>query len=153
MELLFDNKTNFDFSSDYMELITNVINETLKSENFNYNVEISFSLVNENEIKEINSKFRKIDKITDVLSFPLLEFPYEIKDLEHIIPLGDIIICIQRAEEQSKEYGHSLYREIGFLTAHSMLHLLGYDHIMPEEEKIMFSKQEKILNNLGITRE
>ena len=68
------------------------------------------------------------------------------------IYLGDIIISIERAKEQAKEYGHSIDREIGFLTAHSMFHLLGYDHMVPEEEKEMFAKQEEILNNLGLRR-
>lgn len=153
MKLIFENETDFDFSQEYMKIITDVIKEALRTENFTDNVEISFTLVNSERIKDINRRFRNIDRVTDVLSFPLLDFPCEIKDKTHITALGDIMICFERANEQAQEYGHSLKREIGFLTAHSMLHLLGYDHMEPDEERIMFEKQENILSNLGITRE
>lgn len=117
------------------------------------NTEVSVTIVDNEEIRKINNKFRNIDRATDVLSFPLIDFDNEsLPDDGSKIYLGDIIISIERAKEQAKEYGHSIDREIGFLTAHSMLHLLGYDHMVPEEEKEMFAKQEEILNNLGLRR-
>lgn len=152
MNILFDNRTDFDFNKNYMDLTDKVINESLKYEGFPNNCEISFSLVNNNEISEINKKYRGIDKPTDVLSFPLIDFENEQIPKTNTIVLGDIIISIDKLMEQAKLYNHSFERELAFLTAHSMLHLMGYDHMSEPEEKIMFSKQEEILNNLGITR-
>lgn len=153
MDILFDNSTDFDFNQKYMDLINNVIIESLRYEGFSNNCEISFSLVTNDEIHEINKKFRGIDRPTDVLSFPLIDFENEeIPSDENIIALGDIIISIDKLKEQAEAYNHSFERELAFLTAHSMLHLMGYDHMTEGEEKIMFSKQEDILNNLGIKR-
>lgn len=150
MDVLFENNTDKDVNTD---LIEKVIAESLRYENVNNNAEISVTIVDNEEIREINNKFRNIDRATDVLSFPLIDYEIEkLPDDGSKIYLGDIIISIERAEEQALEYGHSLDREIGFLTAHSMLHLLGYDHMVPEEEKVMFAKQEEILNNLGLKR-
>lgn len=154
MEFLFENSTNFKIDDETLDIIKKVIEETLDYENFTKNVEISFSIVTNNEIKEINNKFRKINKETDVLSFPLLtDFNID-TNTPPITPLslGDIIISIEKAKSQAKEYGHTLVRELAFLTVHSMLHLLGYDHMTKEEEKIMFKKQDEILNKLNIKR-
>lgn len=131
-------------------------------------VEVSLTFVNNEEIREINKKYRNIDEVTDVLSFPLLEFEdskndsdeeFSLEGLEEYINpesgnimMGDIIISIEKAKQQSEEYGHSLEREIGFLVAHSMFHLMGYDHINKEEEKEMFEKQEKVLKLVGLNR-
>mgnify|MGYP004504643039 CR=1 FL=1 len=113
------------------------------------------------EIQRINKEFRNKDAVTDVLSFPMLEFDEDGNaedcdfdfDGEEAV-LGDIVISAERAAEQAKSYGHSFKREIAFLTVHSMLHLLGYDHVTSEEdEKVMFTKQDEILKQLGITRE
>lgn len=110
------------------------------------------------EIRKINKKYRKIDKATDVLSFPMFEkdeldekiksgdFPYE--DV-----LGDVIISIEKVREQAKEYGHSFERELSYMLVHGFYHLMGYDHIEEEDKKIMRPKEEKILNELKITRE
>jgi len=110
------------------------------------------------EIRKINKKYRKIDKATDVLSFPMFEkdeldekikngdFPYE--DV-----LGDVIISIEKVREQAKEYGHSFERELSYMLVHGFYHLMGYDHIKEEDKKIMRPKEEKILNELKITRE
>ena len=150
MQVLFDNSTDIPIDE---ELIKKVINETLHYENITDNVEISFSIVDNREINEINKKHRNIDSATDVLSFPLIDFNIENLPADgSTVYLGDIIISIERAYEQAKEYGHSIERELGFLTAHSMLHLLGYDHMIPAEEKVMFKKQEDILNNIGLKR-
>ena len=150
MDVLFENNTKEEVN---YKLIENVISEALKYEGVSDNTEISVTIVDNEEIRKINNKFRNIDRATDVLSFPLIDFDNE--DLPNDgskIYLGDIIISLERAKEQANEYGHSLDREVGFLTAHSMLHLLGYDHMVPEEEKVMFAKQEEILSNLGLKR-
>ncbi len=150
MDVLFENTTNINVNES---LINDVIAESLKYEGISDNCEISVTIVDNNEIHSINLKHRGIDRPTDVLSFPLIDFNKEVLPADGSkIYLGDIIISIERAVEQANEYGHSIDREIGFLTAHSMLHLLGYDHITEAEEKIMFSKQEEILNNLNLRR-
>ena len=150
MDVLFENNTNEEIN---YKLIEKVISEALRYEGVNDNTEVSVTIVDNEEIRKINNKFRNIDRATDVLSFPLIDFDNEsLPDDGSKIYLWDIIISIERAKEQAKEYGHSIDREIGFLTAHSMLHLLGYDHMVPEEEKEMFAKQEEILNNLGLRR-
>lgn len=153
MKILFDNNTNYNIDENTFNLINKCIEETLKTENFTNNVEISLSIVDNKEIKKLNSIHRNIDKETDVLSFPMLdEFNNIENNMLHPILLGDIIISIDKAMTQAKDYGHSLERELCFLTVHSMLHLLGYDHMDKDEEKIMFEKQDIILNNLNIRR-
>ncbi|MGN1200920.1 MAG: rRNA maturation RNase YbeY [Candidatus Caccovivens sp.] len=129
------------------------------NENFE-NVVVSVNFVDEKEIKELNKNFRQIDKITDVLSFPnlqkspsqkLAEFDNEVDD-EGKLLVGDIVICKRVAYAQAKEYGHSKKREVCFLALHGLLHLLGYDHIEKEDEKIMSSTAEKILSTCGVHR-
>jgi probable rRNA maturation factor len=150
MRVLFDNSTDYEIDE---ELINTVAAEALRYEGVTDNCEISFSLVTNDEIHKLNKKHRGIDRPTDVLSFPLIDFEREtIANDGQTVYLGDIIISIERAKEQAEEYGHSLKRELAFLTAHSMLHLLGYDHMTEEEEKVMFKKQDEILDNLNITR-
>jgi probable rRNA maturation factor len=150
MNVLFDNSTDFELDEN---LIKKVVKEALRYEGVSENSEVSFTLVDNEEIHELNKKHRGIDRATDVLSFPLIDFENETLPTDgSTIYLGDIIISIERAKEQAEEYGHSLERELAFLTAHSMLHLLGYDHMEKDEEAVMFKKQDDILNNLGITR-
>lgn len=143
-------------------LFEQVIDATLQAEQVDTPVEISMSVVSEETIRETNAQFRHIDRVTDVLSFPLLEYA-ELSPAEEIqqgdvdpdtgeVCLGDVMICYQRALQQAEEYGHSIEREMGFLTVHSMLHLLGYDHMEPEEEKVMFDKQKAILEGIGLSR-
>lgn len=144
------------------QLFERAIAATLKAEGVETPVEVSLSVVSEEVIQETNRDFRQIDKVTDVLSFPLVEFegrtPAEGVAEGDVDPdtgevcLGDVIICYQRAKEQAQEYGHSLERELGFLTVHSMLHLLGYDHMEPEEEQVMTEKQKTILEGIGLPR-
>ena len=128
---------------------------TLKLEGFEDSAEVNVTLVNDEMIKEMNTKFRKIESSTDVLSFPLGENGvYDVNPETGAKMLGDIVISVEHAYAQADLYGHGLEREIAFLTVHSMLHLLGYDHVTSEEEeKIMFGKQEEILELLGITRD
>ncbi len=158
--LLIENaQSNLELTDELRQIVEAVCDYSLKSEGFEDEAQISITFVNNDEIRTINSLHRDIDSITDVLSFPMLEFDengeaiadFDFDDGE--VMLGDIVISLERAAEQAENYGHSLKREVAFLTAHSMLHLLGYDHMEPEEEKIMFEKQEKILVSLGITRE
>lgn len=150
MDVLFENTTDKEINQ---KLINSVITESLKYEGISDNCEISVTIVDNKEIHSINLKHRGIDRPTDVLSFPLIDFDKETLPNDGTkIYLGDIIISIEKAAEQAKEYGHSIEREIGFLTAHSMLHLLGYDHMTSEEEEIMFKKQEEILENLNLRR-
>jgi probable rRNA maturation factor len=154
--ILIDNRTEEAFSLELSQTIEKIIIDSLAYEGFEMPCEVSVSIVDNEEIHQINRQFRDIDRATDVLSFPLLTYEEgEIPDLneKEEVLLGDIIISLERAREQAEEYGHSLKREIAFLTAHSMLHLLGYDHMEEEEEKEMFAKQREILNKAGIPRE
>ncbi|MCJ2147656.1 rRNA maturation RNase YbeY [Bacillus sp. B19-2] len=117
--------------------------------------EVSVTIVNNEEIQKINKEYRGKDYPTDVISFALEEDGEgEIAIIGADMPpvLGDIIISADKAREQAEEYGHSLMRELGFLTVHGFLHLLGYDHMTEEEEKEMFTKQKEILNRYGLSR-
>lgn len=135
-------------------LVTKCCEQVLKSEKFDGDAEVSVTFVTDEQIRELNRDFRNIDKPTDVLSFPLGENGIFDIDLDkNAKMLGDIVISTERAAEQAKEYGHSIQREIGWLTTHSMLHLLGYDHVSDEEEaKIMHKKEEENLSALGLYR-
>ena len=113
-------------------------------------LEFSVIIVDNERIHKINKEYRGIDRPTDVISFALEDS--EGVELENYRILGDIYISIDEVKEQAKSYGHSERRELAFLTVHGFLHLLGYDHMEPDEEKIMFAKQEEILNGFGITR-
>lgn len=123
---------------------------------------IDITVVDEDTIKNLNASARGVDKVTDVLSFPCFEkldlpvdksefseFDY---DGSHVL-LGSIMICRKRAEEQAKEYGHSYARELGFLACHGFLHILGFDHIDPEDEKVMIVHQKAIMNAVGLKRD
>ena len=142
------NETNINLEEE-IKKIYELLEFTLKREKLD-NVEFNVILVDSNKIQEINKTYRNIDRVTDVISFALED--NKTIELDHRL-LGDIYICIERAKEQAKEYGHSFLRELSFLTIHGLLHLLGYDHMEPEEEKVMFGKQEEILNEFGIKRE
>lgn len=162
-----DNRQDIlDVKEEFVDKLENVIEFALKEEQVNIQCEVSLVLVNNSEIKEINKDTRGIDKETDVLSFPMLE--YENKkvfkemyldykflpsdfDGEELV-LGDIVLSLEKAMEQSKEYNHSYEREAAYLVVHSVLHLLGYDHMEDEDKKIMRNREEEILNKLDITR-
>lgn len=125
---------------------------TLRFEEFEKQAYIDVSLVDDGQIKEMNAQFRNIDKSTDVLSFPLGENGIYDEDPETgLACLGDIVISVEHAFAQADLYGHSIQREFAFLTVHSMLHLLGYDHVAGGlEQRIMEEKQEAILEQLGL---
>lgn len=154
MTVLIDIRTE-GFPPELEAVMEQIAAESLRYERFLEECEISISIVDDAEIQQINRQFRGIDRPTDVLSFPQLTFA-EGEKMERNengeVMLGDIIISLERAKAQAEEYGHSLKREIAFLTAHSMLHLLGYDHMEPEEEAEMFARQKAILEIAGISR-
>ncbi|MBR5236880.1 MAG: rRNA maturation RNase YbeY [Clostridia bacterium] len=141
------------------ELIKRCIEKTLESEDFPFDAEVSLSIVDAESMQTINREQRQIDRVTDVLSFPMLSIEdgvllVEDEDIvDDYVFLGDIVICYSRACEQAEAYGHSIEREIGFLTVHSTLHLLGYDHEEgAQEESEMFAKQEAVLQSLQLFR-
>lgn len=133
---------------EYLETMQELINYAIKYENIE-NVIFNIIIVDNEYIHKLNKEYRGIDRPTDVISFALEDFE-DIKS--DIRVLGDIYISIDKVYEQASEYGHSNLREICFLMVHGFLHLLGYDHMEREEEKIMFERQEEILNGFGITR-
>lgn len=136
-------------------LIRRCCHAVLMAENFHEGAEVSVSFVNNIQIQQLNQEFRNIDSPTDVLSFPLgNNGAYDKNPETGLYQLGDIVISIERAHEQARIYGHSLRREVGFLTVHSMLHLLGYDHEAGGLEQVrMREKEESVLTSLGLQRD
>ena len=139
------------FPMGYRTLIRRAVKATLVSEEFDRPAEVSVTIVDNEAIHAINLEHRGIDRPTDVLSFPMFDEDFD--DGEDCV-LGDIVISLEKAKEQAESYGHSMEREIAFLTVHSVLHLLGYDHEEGKaEESEMFEKQEAVLVKMGLTRE
>ena len=158
-ELIIENEQDkIEVTKDMTDMIKTVCEAVMDMEECGFDAEISVTLTDNENIWELNLEHRGIDRATDVLSFPMLDFDGDEADAEYdyddeLVMLGDIVISLERAQEQAIEYNHSLRREVAFLTAHSMLHLLGYDHVDDEEgERIMREKQDKVLNALNITR-
>lgn len=137
-------------------LIRRCCQAVLATENFGRDAEVSVSFVSNNEIKNLNKIYRDKDSVTDVLSFPLTSADGTV-ELNHdtgAVMLGDVVISLETAVKQAQNYGHSLEREVGFLTVHSMLHLLGYDHETSLlDQRIMREKEESVLEKLGISRD
>ena len=158
-------ETENPFSFDSEALLREVITAVLDSEDCPYECEIDVLITDNEAIREINREERRIDAPTDVLSFPLVDFPSpaSFEELEEDptlfhpetgeLMLGDMVISADKVLSQAEEYGHSIRRELSFLAAHSTFHLLGYDHETDEERLVMEEKQEAVLNELGITRE
>ncbi len=155
-------KVLFEEECTIQPLIEKVLEKGAELENIPFDAEVSVCFTDNEEIRQINYEQRGIDKATDVLSFPMLELvpgkEYEVgpEDLDPEtgrVYLGDIVISSERAEEQAKEYGHSIERETAFLAIHSLLHLLGYDHMNDEERKEMRLHEEAVLTALSLTRE
>lgn len=140
------------YNDEINKILEKVVNKSLEVENIDNNIEISISFVDNNEIRHLNKNFRGKDAETDVLSFPQYDKQELFRDQNNIVVLGDIVISLEKAKEQAGEYGHSFEREVAFLTAHSMFHLLGYDHDNEENTKSMRVKEEKVLELLGILR-
>ncbi len=153
-------------TEELIDKIKATIDFALKEEGVKIPYQISLLFVDNEEIREINKENRNIDKVTDVLSFPMLDYEEEkvfkdmylnyefdetFKDGDELV-LGDIVLSLERALEQSIEYNHSFEREASYLVVHSVLHLLGYDHMEEDEKKIMRSEEEKILSKMNIVR-
>lgn len=133
-----------------IEEMKKVIEKAIKHECL-HNLEFSIIIVDNEKIREINREYRKIDKVTDVITFALEDEKEMIVKSDTRV-LGDIYISMDRAKEQAKEYGHSLKRELCFLAVHGFLHLLGYDHMKEDDEKVMFGLQKEILDECNIVR-
>ena len=151
---IYNRQRKYGVTEPLKKLIRDCCEAALECEGFSDDASVDVSLVGKAKIREYNRDFRGVDRVTDVLSFPLGQNGvYETDYDSGCRLLGDIVICLERAEEQSKEYGHSFEREVGFLTVHSMLHLLGYDHIEESEGDVMRAHEKIILNKIGLTRE
>lgn len=150
---------------DYEEILKSVVDGALDMEGCPYECEVSITIVDNEEIHAINKDYRGIDSPTDVLSFPMVDYPApaEFNFLEEEgddcfnpetgeLLLGDIILSAERIIEQAEKYGHSVVRELAFLTAHSMLHLMGYDHMEDDERIVMEDKQRELMTLLNIPR-
>lgn len=136
-------------------LVRGAVEATLDLENYQNTAEVSITFTDNENIHKLNAKYRGVDRPTDVLSFPLFDYEGTSEEPpvdEMMNMLGDIVISLERAAEQAEEFGHSFEREVAFLTAHSMLHLLGYDHELGEEEdREMREKQNAVMDMLGLT--
>ena len=164
MTIIFEEEYNKNLGIDYKEIADKVINAALDYEKCPYEAEISLTLTDNQGIHEINKEFREIDRPTDVLSFPMVDYdePGDFDFLESAdeyynpetgeLMLGDIVISLDKVEEQAEANGHTVLREYAFLIAHSMLHLMGYDHMEVEEAKVKEAKQKEILEILSIGR-
>jgi probable rRNA maturation factor len=145
-----NHQKKIEITNETKKLVRAAIKNTLVYEKFGRNCEVSLTFVDNEEIRKLNESQRGIDRATDVLSFPIFDDDFD--DGEYCV-LGDIVISAERAAEQAVEFGHSNEREIAFLTVHSVLHLLGYDHEnSKEEEADMFARQEEILKKMNLTR-
>lgn len=142
-----------ELSDEQIQLVENILNEAALFEKVSKGSEISVTFVDDESIREINRQYRDKDQVTDVISFALNDDDTELV-VDEAIPnlLGDIIVSYPRVLEQAEEYQHSVDRELGFLVIHGFLHLLGYDHMTEEEEKVMFKKQEDILMAYGLQK-
>ncbi len=148
-------ETDIELDIPYEDIVRQMVVAALDYENCPYEAEVSVTVVDDKEIQKINKTYRNIDKATDVLSFPMYQYE-KAADFDNLddsafnpesgeLLLGDIVISAEKVTAQAKEYGHSKEREFAFLLVHSMLHLLGYDHMEEEERLVMESKQKEIL--------
>lgn len=154
-------------SEEFKNKLSEIIDFALNEEKVKVPYEISLLFVDNDGIREINKEQREIDSVTDVLSFPMLDYPdgkvfkdvytehkFKAEDLDgELLVLGDIVLSLERAEEQRVEFGHSYIREACYLVIHSVLHLLGYDHMQDDEKKLMRESEEYILEKFNINRE
>lgn len=161
-----ENETDTYFEFNEKQIVEMLMDEVLTMENCLYEAQVNLLITDNEGIREFNREHRNIDKATDVLSFPMIEFDnagdfsvVENHEADYFDPetgellLGDIIVSIDKIIEQAEEFGHSIKREFAFLITHSLLHLCGYDHMEDEERMIMEKKQNKILDKVGITRD
>lgn len=145
-------------SPEHIRLIGSILQLAADYLKLESNTEMSVTLVNNDSIREINRQYRDKDSATDVISFAIEdevedELPLNLEEMEGLPrELGDIFISMERTKEQARDYGHSFERELGFLAVHGFLHLNGYDHMTPEDEKEMFGLQNEILKEYGLER-
>lgn len=166
--IFIDNRQNkINFIKEYERVIEEVIDYALKQERMNIDYELSVILIDNEEIRKINNQMRNIDRATDVLSFPMLEYPqhkvykdtytdnYNFDDSyfnEGRLVIGDIALSLEKCKEQSNEFNHSFIRECAYLTVHSVLHLLGYDHMIDSDKVIMRKREEEILSKFNLNQ-
>ena len=147
-EIDLDNRSDKPISEETVSWTKSAIRAALKNEGFTEGYQVSVSYVDAQEIRSLNAQYRQKDAVTDVLSFPMEEI-----DARGVSILGDIVLCVDRAKEQAEGFGHTFQREIAYLTVHSVLHLLGYDHENTEEKSAMRTLEKKIMNDLRIYKE
>ncbi len=166
MDLIIEKETEDSFDFDYEKAAESIIEQALDYLKCPYEVQVNLTLTDNEGIHEINKEYRQIDRPTDVLSFPLIDyeepnvFPKNLEEAAEDyfdldtgeLMLGDIIISVEKCKEQAAEYGHSVLREYSFLIVHSILHLFGYDHMEDDERAVMEQKQREILDAAGISR-
>lgn len=153
-------QSSIEVKDEYLSLIKDTVMTCLKNEELKTGCELNILLADDELIKQLNKDFRNIDRPTDVLSFPIADLINgklqpgngDIDMDEGLLLLGDIVISLETAKMQAEQYGHTLEREFAFLTAHGVFHLLGYDHMEKEEEANMITKQEAVLEKLGLKR-
>lgn len=150
---------NNKLEKETLDKMQEVLTLALQKEKVNSDstIEVSLSMVDENRIRELNEKFREIDKATDVLSFPQFESPQEINELINLnkdmpVELGDVVICQEVASRQADEFGHSVQREMVYLFAHSILHLLGYDHMNDEDKSEMRAIEKELMREINLLK-
>ncbi len=165
IDIEYENAKEEQFPFDVRSVIEQTVEAALDQENCEYDVYIEVVLTDDADIHEVNKETRGIDRATDVLSFPncFFESPADFSQIEEQeecfhpetgeLMLGDIMISVDHVFAQAEEYGHSVKRELAFLVAHSMLHLMGYDHMEEDERLVMEERQEMILSKIGITRD
>ena len=150
--LIKNDQKKIKMTPDLRRLVKRAVLAVLDVEDFGRRAEVSVTFTDNEGIHALNREYRNVDRPTDVLSFPLSDGEDYDTDGDAVL-LGDIVISLERAQTQAEEYGHSFEREVAFLTVHSMLHLLGYDHeTSPEDERDMFARQDEILISAGMTR-
>lgn len=166
MNISIENESGLNYPEEFNQIIRRIVNASVDFLKCPYECQVAVTLVNDEQIHEINLENRNIDRATDVLSFPMMDFDQpndlslvEANPQDYFDPesgellMGDIVISLEHVSAQAKEYNHSERREIAFLTAHSCLHLFGYDHMTDEERLEMEKLQEEILQKEGFTRD
>lgn len=149
--IITDSQRKVKIPSGLRMLIRRACIAVLRNEKFRGNAEVSVTFVDNDEIRKLNAKFRNIDAATDVLSFPMGENgEYDINHATGAKILGDVVISMEKAQQQAEEFEHSFEREVCYLTVHSMLHLLGYDHMNDEEKAVMRMKEEEVMTQIGL---
>ncbi|MDY2888312.1 MAG: rRNA maturation RNase YbeY [Candidatus Caccosoma sp.] len=148
VQINYQNQTSYKME-EYLPIFNKIARYTLKQFDIKGKVEVSLTLVSKNTIREINKTYRKIDKVTDVISF---ENDEGFEKYDGFITLGDLFICVSKAKSQAKSYGHSMYREVCFLFVHGLLHLLKMDHMNEDDAKKMFKMQDDIMDHFKIVR-